>query len=79
MPTLEDYMNAGYNLEGSACPPYPSSTVYMAFMAGKWCRFNHITPKEIKPGRGYKMIVNRTFSLDFKHDNNIPNVERITA
>jgi len=78
MTTLTDYMKAGYNNQESDCPPYPSSTVYMAFMAGKWCRLHNVTPQEIKPGRGYKMIVNRTFSLDFKHNNTTPNVERIT-
>ena len=77
MTDLTEYIKAGYNNQDSACPPYPSSTVYMAFMAGKWCRLHGVTPQEIKPGRGYKMIVNRTFSLDFKSNNITPIVQRI--
>jgi len=75
--TLTDYLKAGYDNQDSSCPPYPTSTVYMAFMAGKWCRLHGVPPQEIKPGRGYKMIVNRDLSLDFKNNNTTPEVSRI--
>lgn len=75
--TIYDYFMAGYNLAMGQQPPYPSSTVYMAFYAGVWCRRHNLTAHEIKAGRGYKMIVNRQYSLDFKRNDQIPDVQRI--
>ena len=63
---LQDYFNAGYDLRFSESPPYPSSPVSMAFNAGVYCRRHGIPAGEIKAGRGYKMIINRKYILDFK-------------
>ena len=77
MNELYDYMQAGYTGSTSQKPPYPSSPVYMAYMAGVWCRLNNIPPQEIKSGRGYKMIVNRRWSLNYKCDDNNPVVTQL--
>jgi hypothetical protein len=74
---IHDYFLAGYHGRTSEEPPYPSSPVYMAYQAGKWCREHGITALEIKAGRGYKMLVNRTLVLDYKKNDQNPVVTRL--
>lgn len=76
MDNIQKYFQAGYDGRSSERPPYGSSVTGMAFSCGVWCRANGITPHEIKPSRGYKWIINRTFVLDFKNDDYNPQVSR---
>jgi hypothetical protein len=74
---LLEYAEAGYNKRFSEQPPYPTSPIFMAFQSGVWCREHGINVKEIRSGRGYKMIVNRTYALDWKKNDYQPDVTRI--
>jgi len=76
MNTFDCFM-AGYHGRTSEEPPYASSINGMAYQAGKWCREYKVVAQEIKPSRGYKMIVNRTYVLDFKRDSYSPDVTRV--
>ena len=76
MNEIQDCFQAGYNLSNER-PPWPSSTVYMAYQSGVWCRKHGINPLEVKQSRGYTMIVNRTYKLNFKNDNDIPDVTTV--
>jgi len=76
MNELQKYFEAGYNMKFSENPPYASSPVGMAFAAGVYCARHFIPMGEIKAGRGYKMIVNRRYILDFKDSDINPTVSQ---
>ncbi len=73
---LQGYFEAGWNLRFSENPPYASSPVGMAFASGVWARRHSLPCGEIKAGRGYKMIVNREYILDYKDSDINPKVTR---
>lgn len=76
MNELQQYFEAGYNLAFSETPAYRSSPVYMAFMSGVWAKKHFVPCGEIKAGRGYKMIVNSTYILDWKDSDVTPKVSQ---
>jgi len=73
---LIDYATAGYDARMSERPPYDSSLAGRAFTCGEWARQNGILPREVSPGRGHKMLLNRDFVLDFKRNDHVPDVTR---
>lgn len=73
---LQKYFEAGWNLNFSENPPYASSPIGLAFAAGVWARKHSLPCGEIKSSRGYKMIVNRDYILDFKDSDCNPNVTK---
>ena len=64
---LTQHALAAYDGRMSEQPAYDSSPAGMAFSAGLWARAKGILPEEVRAGRGYKMILNRDWVLDFKN------------
>lgn len=68
---------AEYAFDGGMESPWlATSPLDAAHHAGLWARSKGIVPKELREGRGYKMILNRDLILDFKRDNKYPDVRR---
>ena len=58
---------AAHNGSCAACRPvYDSSPNGMAFRVGLWAREHGVVVSEVKAGRGYIYILNRTYKLNFK-------------
>ncbi len=72
--TLYDYAMAGFIGRESERPPYASSPAGMAFQAGVICRLRNINLHEIKQGRGYTWIINRTWVFNFKDSDINPRI-----
>lgn len=57
-------------------PAYDSSPNGLAFLAGLWAREHGIVVHEVRASRGYTLILNRDWRIDFKKSP--PSATRVT-
>lgn len=60
--------------DGGPSPFLSSSPNDMAHQAGLWARRHNLLALEIKKLRGYKLLLNRRYVLDFKRDSQNPDL-----
>ena len=60
---LLDYAIAGWNAEQT--DSLWSSDCWLSEQAGRICRLHNLYPQEIKKSRGYSIIVNRQYIINF--------------